>query len=225
MEFVKPLSRHAIAALLVAVILALLGLLQFGNHVTGFLGSIAPGLRPPVADPGSIVLQIRNATDLTTAIYAAETIVPASQSRELGRLKLGETKLLYIAKGEVRAGVDLSQITTDNLDIESGTIHLLLPAPRIIDRKIDVDQSSIYDVRQGWFGPRGTEHLHILAEQRALQKIVVAACEHGLLEDAGEQAKAVVVQLLSKAGYDQVQVETRHSDANACPQTTASTLS
>jgi hypothetical protein len=72
-----------------------------------------------------------------------EAVVPTSQDRKLGEYVIGTTRLLYIAYGEVKAGVDLSELKADNVQIVNDTILLRLPPPRILDSKIDVNRSKV----------------------------------------------------------------------------------
>jgi hypothetical protein len=176
----------------------------------------------PVVDVRNVVVrQIRGASELTTSIFAMEAVAPASRERTVAGITVGETKLLYIAYGEVRAGVDLSQIGAENVEVISDTIYVTLPPPQILDSKIDVNRSYIYDYDQGFLnlGPDAPE-LQSLAEQDALRKIIEGACAQGILEDANQRAETVVAQLLSVAGYAQVFVETQPPAPGACPAPT-----
>jgi DNA-binding transcriptional regulator YiaG len=51
-----------------------------------------------------VVQQIRGASELTTAIFTMEAVVPTTSSRTVANWEVGKTTLVYIAKGEVRAG-------------------------------------------------------------------------------------------------------------------------
>lgn len=173
----------------------------------------------PVVDVRSVLVrQIRGASELTTSVFAMEAIAPASRESTFAGVTIGETTLLYIAYGEVRAGVDLSQIGTESVEVISDTIYVTLPPPQILDSKIDVNRSYVYDYDEGFLdlGPDAPE-LQSLAEQEALQKIVLAACDQGILNDANERAETAVAQLLSVAGYSQVFVQTQPPAPGACP--------
>lgn len=173
----------------------------------------------PQVNVRSIVLQqVRDASELTTAVFTMQAVVPTSQDTSLGGLVVGTTKLLYIAHGEVQAGVDLSQLTPDRVKTSGDRITLQLPPPKILSSKIDVNRSSVYDYDRGFLslGPDSAPQLQTLAEQKALQTIVTAACTDKLLQRASDRAKFVVTQLLSTAGYKQVTVESPPVAANAC---------
>ena len=157
-----------------------------------------------------VIHQVQSASELTTAVLAMETVVPTRQDRTVGGYVIGTTTLLYIAYGEVRAGVDLSQLRTSDVEVQSNTIRIRLPPPRILDSKIDVNRSKVYDYSRGFLalGPDVAPQLQTLAEQETLKRIVTKACNQGLLKAANDRAQMVVSQLLNGSGYKQVQVET-----------------
>lgn len=189
---------------------------QFFNTLSTLLNNRQP--EPKLETRSVVIQQVREASELTTAIYTMEAVVPTQQDATLGGVVIGTTKLLYIARGEVRAGVDLSQISAANVQIEGDTVRLRLPPPRIIDQKIDVTKSNVYDYNRGFMGlgPDAAPTLQKLAQEEALKKIRAAACADGVLEKASDRAKLVVSQLIRVSGYKTVLVETQPSPASAC---------
>jgi hypothetical protein len=150
-----------------------------------------------------LVQQLRGISELTTAVFAMQTVVPASRDRTLGGYVIGRTTLLYIAYGEVRAGVDLSSIQPSDIQVNGDTVSVRLPPPQILDSKIDVNRSKVYDYDRGFLGlgPDAAPELQDLAAQTTLQHIVESACDQGVLETASTQARETVGQLLKTAGY------------------------
>lgn len=215
-ELVKNLNQKMSLLIVLLALLTLLGLAQFGQNAVGFVKSLLPTTSPPSTDFGQVVIQIRNATDLSTAVYSTETVIPVSQDTLIGQIPIGTTRLLYIARGEARAGIDFSEIQAKDVNIGNGTVKVVLPPPHIIDSKIDVERSRIYEHSKDWFGPNVESALHEQAEQEALREITSAACQAGLLESASKKAQGIVVQLLDKVGYKDVSVEVRKLEANAC---------
>lgn len=165
-----------------------------------------------------LVQQVRGASELTTAVFAMESVVPASRDRTLAGYTVGTTTLLYMAYGEVRAGVDLSTMTPQNIQVDGDQITVTLPPPQILDSKIDVARSSVYDYDRGFLGlgPDVAPELQQLAQTETLAKIVEAACQENLLDEANVRAELVVTQLLSTAGYGNVIVESQPAAATAC---------
>ncbi|WP_240966675.1 DUF4230 domain-containing protein [Nodosilinea sp. P-1105] len=164
----------------------------------------------PEVDVRSIVVQqLRGASELTTAIFAMEAVVPTRSDRTLAGYVIGSTQLLYVAYGEVRAGVDLSQITVTDVQLDGETaIQVTLPPPQILDSKLDLSRSNVYDYNRGFLGlgPDTAPNLQELAQQEALTKIEAAACAEGLLDEANRRAEMAVGKLLSTAGFETVQI-------------------
>ncbi len=184
-----------------------LALLQLRQDLMRGFGSLVPTLSPPRVTPSTVVLQLRNAADLTTAVYTGEVIVPISQDQVWASFVIGTTKLLYVAKGEVKAGIDLNRLTANDVNIGQDSIRVTLPPAVILDSKIDLQRSQIYDHRRSLFGPDVAVDLHQQAQREALRRIEAAACEGGLLQLASDRAQLVITRLLQQTGYPKVEVQ------------------
>ncbi len=205
------------------VLIALLfgvGVLRSGTRFFEGLNAMfnAPQPKPEVDVRSLIVSQVRGASELTTAVFTMEAVVPTRQDRNLGGYTLGTTTLLYIAYGEVRAGIDLQDLKPDDVQIVNNTIQLKLPPPRILDSKIDVNRSTVYDYDRGFLslGPDVAPQLQMLAQRETLKKIVTAACSNGVLAQANDRSQLVVEKLLNTAGYKQVEVKTQSPLPGSC---------
>lgn len=194
------------------ILLMVLGIWQTGNRlVKGIEGILLSPPSPPEVDVSTLIIhQIRGVSELTTTVFVTEAVIPASQDWKIGELTLAKTKLLYIAHGEVRAGVDLSQLSAQNILVEGKTIKLQLPPPQILDSKIDVNQSQVYDYDRGFLnlGPDVAPQLQTLAQQKALEKLVNAACRQNILTEANNRAEITLNQLLTTAGYHRIEITT-----------------
>ena len=221
----RALQLIAIATTGGAVMLGSLALFAFLRSGGQFFEDMKDSLtiQPPeeTVDVRTVVVeQVQEVSELTTAVFTMEAVVPAQSDRKLGEVTIGKTNLLYVAYGEVRAGVDLEELTTADVSpSETGTqIKLTLPPPKLLDTKIDVARSDVYDYSRGYFnlGPDRAPELQSLAQQEALVKIERAACEQGILDQANDRAALVVTQLLQASGFSAVTVETTPSANTAC---------
>lgn len=196
---------------------------QVGDRAVSFIQDLFHPTQPaPKADVQSVVIQqVRGVSELTTAVFTMQAVVPTSQEATFNGFVIGTTKLLYIAHGEVRAGVDLHSLTPANVQVTGNNMQIQLPPPQLLDRKIDVSRSTVYDYSRGTLGlgPDVAPALQALAQKEALTKIVEAACADGVLEKANDRAKLVVTQLLTTAGYQNVTVATQPPLAGNCPAT------
>jgi hypothetical protein len=226
-SLLKNLLLVTTSGVVVIMLLFLVGIWRTGNRLMGGMEAMfnSPSPSPKVDVPTLIVRQIRGASELTTAVFTMEAVVPTSQDRKIGQVVVGTTKLLYIAHGKVRAGVNLSALEADDVKVADEVIQIRLPPPKILDSKIDVNRSRVYDYDQGFLGlgPDVAPQLQTLAERKTLEKIVETACTNGVLERANQRAKLTVTELLTTAGYKNVEVKMTSPPSHACQpqQTTA----
>jgi hypothetical protein len=154
-----------------------------------------------IADPVTIVKEIRALARLETAAYSIEKVVTA----ETGEGPLGfllRDKLLLVAHGEVIAGVDLSKMTEDDIIVSGDEVFITLPAAEVFVATLDNDQTYVYDRETGLLGPE--IELETLARQEAEQRILEAALEDGILDKAQENAEVYVRSLMEGLGFEQI---------------------
>jgi len=204
-----------------------------GGLDIGGLGSLTAQPTPTIVTKAVLVQKLAGASELTTAIYTMETVIDQSQDRTLAGIVIGQTKLLYIAHGEVRAGVNLARLTPEDISVISDTITIRLPPPEILDKKIDVEKSYVYDMDRSLLGPVDPA-MQTRAERFALDKILRGACEGGILREANQRAETAVKALLGAqaagdrsagagipigpTGLPDVRVVTRAAAAGTCPE-------
>lgn len=214
---VKTLLLWSLSGVNLVILLALLSIWRTGDRTLNFIGNLFRlQTIEEVADFTPVVQRIKNIQELTTTVHTIETIVPASAERKLGDIPLATTRLLYVARGEIRAGVDLSELTAEDIVVSDRTIEINLPQAKILDSKIDVNNSRVYDYNRGFLnlGPDVAPQLQTLAQRETLVKIVNTACNEGILNSANLKAKEAITQLLMNTGYQQVKVNT--TAANTC---------
>ena len=207
----KNLLFFLTGGFLSAALLILGGLAQTGDRFFSTLENI---FKPPkteltISDSRILLKQIQSMQELTTTVYKLETIVPTSADFTWGQdWTIATTKLLYLAKGEVRAGIDLSQLTADDIQIADDKISISLPIAKILDSKIDVKNSQVYHYDRGFLnlGPDVAPKLQTLAQQKTLAKIVARACEDKILEDANQQAKETIANFLTLSSQKQIEI-------------------
>jgi Protein of unknown function (DUF4230) len=210
-----------------AALIALFLLTGVWRSGTSFLSDLYALFDKPQPDPkvdlrSMVVQQVRNASELTTAVYTLETVVPTSRDRTVGGYVVGTTTLLYIAYGEVRAGINLSTLQTTDVQVNGDAITLRLPPPQILDSKIDVNRSKVYDYDRGFMGlgPDVAPELQELAQRKTLEKIVESACTGGILQQANDRAKLAVAELLTATGHTKLLVEEQAPTACAASSST-----
>jgi hypothetical protein len=129
------------------VLLTVFSIWHTGDRAGNFIRSLVKfhPVEPKVEVINPIVQRLRNIQELSTTVLTTETIVPASANRKIGKIPLATTRLLYIARGEIRAGIDLAEIKATDIKVSSDRLEINLPAAKILDSKIDVNRSRVYD--------------------------------------------------------------------------------
>ena len=194
------------------VLLIFFGIWQTSDRALNFIGNLLKPqpINSQIENQTLIVQRIKSMQELTTTVQTVETIVPASADRKLGDISLATTRLLYIARGEIRAGVNLGELTNTDIKVSNNKIEINLPPAKILDSKIDVNHSRVYDYDRGFLnlGPDVAPQLQTLAQRKTLTEIVNTACSDGILTTANTRAKETITQLLINTGYQQVKINT-----------------
>lgn len=229
MILMKSLMLLLRGSIVLVALLLLFNAVRSSSRLTQVIKAFfLPSVSEPEVDPRTLVVQqVQGVNELTTAVFAMESVVPASRDRTLGNYVIGKTTLLYIAYGEVRAGVDLSEINVEDVTIVGDRLQLRLPPPEILDSKIDVMRSRVYDYDRGFLGlgPDSAPELQDVAQKETLTRMVTIACDSGLLTDANERAEVALTRLLNTVGYQELEIQTQVPDSVACNDSIAASSS
>ena len=198
------------------ILLVLLSIWRTGDRAFNFMSNLfkLQPVEPKIENSSTIVQQIRDIQELATTKQTLETIVPVSADRKLGDIPVATTRLLYVARGEIKAGVDLNELKDADIKVNNNSLEINLPPAKILDSKIDVNHSRVYDYDRGFLnlGPDVAPQLQTLAQRKTLVEIVNTACNEGILEEANDRAKQTIGQLLVNTGY-KVEVKTRSPES------------
>jgi hypothetical protein len=193
-----------LAVILVVGYLIVDTMLALRRPMTGIGTQVQQFLNPTptiIADPVTVVRQIRSLSRLETASYTIEKVITAETGEGLFSPILGD-KLLLVAQGEVIAGVDLGRITEANTQVVQDSVFITLPASEIFVATLDNDATYVYDRQTGVFGQQ--VDLETLARQEAEKTILQAALDDGILNMAQDKAEQVVKTLMEAVGFREV---------------------
>jgi hypothetical protein len=128
-------------------------------------------------------------------------------------------RLLFIAHGNVIAGVDLSQLKPEDVIVhDNQSISLRLPPARVLSQSLDNGMSRVYDRQRGLL-TTGDSNLETQVRQEADQQILQAACQGGILHQADTNAQTQVRALLVTMGFRQVEFLPANADTDTgCPE-------
>lgn len=155
--------------------------------------------------PATVIKQVQNLARLETAQYTIEKVITA-ETRQGALAGLFGDRLLFVAHGQVIAGVDLSRMQTDDIRVApDGSVFVILPAAEVFVATLDNELSYVYDRDTGLF-TNADPNLETQARQVAEAEIEKAALEDGVLTLAQANAAAFMESLLLSLGYTSVTI-------------------
>ncbi len=172
------------------------------------VSSLVRGLAIPATpvilpDRVTIVREINQLARLETASYELEKIVRAERNNELLWGAFGES-LIFVAYGEVIAGIDLAQLTVDDMQVvDPTTVILHLPPAEVFIVALDNERSYVADRDTGLL-TRADPELETLVRQTAETEIEQAALEQGILQAADNNARAYLESFLKTLKFETV---------------------
>jgi hypothetical protein len=156
-------------------------------------------------DPVTVIKQVQNLARLETAQYSIEKVITA-ETRQGALAGLFGDRLLFVAHGDVIAGVDLSKVQANDIRVApDGSVVMIMPAAEIFVATLDNDLSYVYDRNTGLF-TNADQNLETQARQVAEDEIEKAALEDGVLTLAQSNAAAFMESLLRSLGYTNVTI-------------------
>ena len=116
------------------MLLIIVSIWRAGDRALNFIGSLfkLQPVEPKVEKLEPIVQRLKNIQELSTMVLTTETIVPTSAERKIGEIPLATTRLLYVARGEIRAGIDLSELQATDIKRSNNQLEINLPAAKNI---------------------------------------------------------------------------------------------
>jgi hypothetical protein len=191
-------TRLFIAFLVVAIVTCLLLLFVV---VAPKIIQIVSGQR---MGPSPVMLQqVQNLSQLVTVKYVVEKVVLLEDTSKWYELSLGESSVLMVAHGVVKAGVDLKELKPGDLAAAGKTVTIKLPPARITDCYLDDKLTQVIERKTGLLRSFDKD-LEQNARKQAVGEINLAARNEGILKEADERAKIELKALFQQMGYEQV---------------------
>lgn len=179
-----------------------------------------------------VVTQIQKLNRLETVAFSVDTVITSQRPGSWMKLWQDEQKGLFIARGRVEAGIDLSALTPEMVQVvqpeinvdevqEAGAntpvsvmpqINITIPPSEIFS--VYLDDIEIYDWQTGAFGmmqvdPKILQQAQSMAKKEVLER----ACRGDVMNMALENAQTQLQQLFSLTG---AVVTVTNQGAGAC---------
>ena len=176
------------------------------QEMTGDLGTRVSSILNPtptvLPDPATVIHDVRSLSRLETIQFSLEKVITAETGQGTLEVLFGD-KLIFIAHGNVIAGIDLGKLGPKDLELRDGVLYVQLPEPEVFVTALDNEKSYVYDRDTGLL-TKGDINLESSARRVAEDALEEAAQEDGILELARQNAEVFMGRLLGDLGYPEV---------------------
>lgn len=205
LQIVKKLKIAVGAVLLIILVLAFAPRLAAGVLQMGCSQLLS---RTEVVDEtqavASVVSRIRQLQRYECARYIGSAFVAQDIPTTFLGIKVGTLRIFCSAPGEVSAGIDVSQFSSEDIDHVDGRLRIALPEPGITSCEIFHDEASIgvypHSLPIGSASSVAMVQDHLLQEAR--MELIQQAIACGLLARAEVELRNQATQLARAAGID-----------------------
>lgn len=166
-----------------------------------------------IDDTAVIISKIQNLGELTTACYYDELVLTQSKPNSFSSSALGslardglgkdvDDHLVIIAKGTVRAGIDLFQMRPEDIRFSGDTVFVRLPYPQYLDVIVNPSDIEVFAESGKWSHEEVTR-----LQDSARQRLLMEADHSALKQKASEGAMEAVTDLLVASGYSHIRYD------------------
>ena len=147
-----------------------------------------------IQDTPVIITKIRSLGELTTACYYDEMVLSRTKPNALSSTALGS-----LAEG---AGVDLMDMTEEDIRFVGDTAYIRLPAPQYLDVIVNPSDFEVFAETGKWTHEEVTS-----LQSTARQRLLMGADHYGLKSKAYVGAMDAVTDLLAASGYTYIRFD------------------
>ncbi|MBI2757532.1 MAG: DUF4230 domain-containing protein [Chloroflexi bacterium] len=152
-----------------------------------------------IPDPVTYINQIQALARLETIEYSVQQVVEVDDKQGTFAFLYG-TKMLIQVKGKVIAGIDMQKLQPGDMQLQNSVLYVKLPPAEVFITALDESKTQIWNIQNGIF-TRPDPNLVIDGLQGAQDKILQAALEDGILDQAQKNAEAYLTKFFAALGY------------------------
>ncbi len=153
----------------------------------------------------TVVTQIRRLARLESVSYSMDKRVSGDRENRVLPAFLTGDKILLEVHGEAIAGVDLSQLTPQEVQAR-GSVQVHLPPAQLFTVALDDQKTHVYQRMTGLLVPVDPS-LEGEVREQAVEDLRQSALTAGILQKAHANACATVTKLLLGLGFEQAQCQ------------------
>lgn len=162
-----------------------------------------------------VVTDIQKMARLNTVAFGVDTVITSQKEGTWYKLWQDEQKGLFVARGRVLAGVDLSKISINDVDVQYPKdpaqpidIRIKLPSSEVFE--VFLDDIQVYDWQTGIFGMVASDpDILNKAQESGKIEVLKKACQGDIMTLAKDNASEQIKGLFTLTGANvSVQGET-----------------
>jgi hypothetical protein len=146
----------------------------------------------------TILTRVQTLSELVTVKYVLEKVVVVEDAKWYG-----ENRVLLVAHGIAKAGVDLSRLKSGDIHITGQSITVTLPRANVTDVYLDDNRTQVIERTTGLMREFDKD-LEQNARKEAVEDLRAAALQDGIIKDAQDRAQAQLANLFYQLGFTQV---------------------
>ncbi|ELA08991.1 hypothetical protein MOMA_01240 [Moraxella macacae 0408225] len=155
-----------------------------------------------------VISKIQSLNRLQTVVYNVDTVITAQKQGNWYTLWQDEQKGLFVAHGRVQAGIDLNQLTAENIAITpldknnpTQSVTITLPPAQVFETYLD--NIEVYDIQTGVFGMIDIDpQIFSQAQAQGKAQVLKTACKSDMLKLATDNAQKQVAALFALANVN-----------------------
>ena len=156
-------------------------------------------------DTPVLLQQVQTLSELVTVKYVVEKIEiwddPPSGWRQF---VAGDNRILLLARGVVKAGVDFSKLKPNDIKVQGKTIWINLPSARVTDAYLDDKETKVIERTTGFLRTFDKD-LEQNVRLTAVNDMRQSASRGGIVKDANDRARAQLVSFFRLMGFERVE--------------------
>ena len=132
--------------------------------------------------------------------------ISAELDFKLFKLKNGpDSKAVLISKGEAAGCIDLTRITSKDINFRKDTVFITLPDPELCYFKLDLQKSRIYDLDLGYLSSEDKEKFIDELYKKAESELKNAAIKSGIYQLTMENAEKLLKPLFEEISNKKIE--------------------
>ncbi len=154
----------------------------------------------------ALLTQVQALSELVTVKYVIEKVEVLEVPSEniVGQVIGSQNRMLLLAHGVVKAGIDLDRLSAEDIQIDGNTVSIKLPRSKITDSYLDENETKVIDRTTGLLAP-STKDLEQTTRRNALDNIQRAARTSGILNEADQRARQQLTSFFTQLGFEKVE--------------------